>query len=1228
MLLHIITLPSKKAKNINRFYYLIAVLLLLASCTNKNYNTYTYNADSIQTNKYSPPEIIFIDSCAPPADALIEKTAHNPTSLNPPEIKPASFYLTMPVYNNDNGLPLNAILCSFCDAKGNMWFGTDGGGVCRFDGKSFVTYSTSNGLANNHVWYITEDRHHNIWIASNGGGASCFDGKSFKTLNEGNGLISNYVKCILEDRAGHIWMATDKGITKLVAPYKGLNFANSISVCKKISMPFSDGVTSMAQSNDGNIWCGTIQGAVCIDANTNGAELKIKSTYTIANGLPNNYVTSLYNDSKGKLWLSTIAGLSMLAKSDHANLEDIDKNKFINYNKSNGLIDNNITSIAEDLEGNIWLTSNQGVSCFNQYKFKSYTTANGLLSNYIKNITCDKQGNLWFATYGLGACCYNGNTFEFGTTNEGLIDNNITCLNNYFNGSLWIGTNAGFSVFNDNDTTKPPMFTNYGTMQGLHGNLVRCIFQSKNDHVWITTIDSGLSVFEVNSLHANSKLKATYSKSGSITYNHQVMQSTALATFNINVGNSKLNLRTIFEDKAGNIWIACNNGLLFHSKANDTYPDYNEAINKLKMVCYTKAQGLPDNLIYSITEDHTGNLWFASQKNGVSKYDGNRVSAIKNGNTPDNTTGLKKINQKFAATFTNYNTKQGLGHNCVFKVRTDTCNNIWLATYGGGLSRYHPSEKGKLFLNFTTDNGLADNAVYDFVFDHSGNIVAGTNLGFSVLTHFFLKKQYKASSALPPNLPVINNLNNFDLEKYYQPVFEIFNKHTGYPIKDIVNGSMYCDSNGIVWAGSGDDKLIRFNRSAALKIKLPPQVAIQQIKINDENICWSCIDGNNLYNQTTQSNEQMLVYGKQLNTFQADSIKHTYKQISFDSVAPFYQIPYNLELDYKHNQITFDYTTIEPASASLAKYQYILEGYSNGWHAITNKTTATFGNMHEGTYTFKLKALDTQGQWSKPVSYTFKVLPPWYRSIGAYISYVILFASATWGFIRRRELKIKEKSDFEKRIAEVEMQALRSQMNPHFIFNSLHAINKYMLDNDKQNASAYLSRFSQLMRLILENSRQQEVPLEKDLSALELYMQLEQLRFQQKFTYAIEIDAMLNAETTLIPPMLLQPFVENSILHGFKDKQNGFIQITINKTENNLHCIVQDNGIGRLNSINANASNTKKHESLAMKITQERLHIIEQSKNIKTNLSLIDMNAAGSDTGLRVELILPFEEAF
>ncbi|HQV00778.1 MAG TPA: hypothetical protein PLO59_06430, partial [Bacteroidia bacterium] len=89
----------------------------MASCTNKNYNTYTYNADSIQTNKYSPPEIIFIDSCAPPADALIEKTAHNPTSLNPPEIKPASFYLTMPVYNNDNGLPLNAILCSFCDAK-------------------------------------------------------------------------------------------------------------------------------------------------------------------------------------------------------------------------------------------------------------------------------------------------------------------------------------------------------------------------------------------------------------------------------------------------------------------------------------------------------------------------------------------------------------------------------------------------------------------------------------------------------------------------------------------------------------------------------------------------------------------------------------------------------------------------------------------------------------------------------------------------------------------------------------------------------------------------------------------------------------------------------------------------------------------------------------------------------------------------------------------------------
>ena len=234
-----------------------------------------------------------------------------------------------------------------------------------------------------------------------------------------------------------------------------------------------------------------------------------------------------------------------------------------------------------------------------------------------------------------------------------------------------------------------------------------------------------------------------------------------------------------------------------------------------------------------------------------------------------------------------------------------------------------------------------------------------------------------------------------------------------------------------------------------------------------------------------------------------------------------------------------------------------------------------------------------------------------------------------FSFLLVRSYSRRRKTAFDKQVSEVEMKALRSQMNPHFIFNSLHSINKYMLDNDKQNASEFLSKFSKLMRLILENSREQEVPLEKDLSALELYMQLEALRFQNKFRYQLDIDPDIDPEIALIPPMILQPFVENSILHGLRTKENGLIKITIAKENEMMRCSVEDNGVGRKQTVKTEEEEQEKRESLGMKITQERLTIISQLKKVEATVSIADlMDTENNPCGLRVELLLPFETAF
>lgn len=223
----------------------------------------------------------------------------------------------------------------------------------------------------------------------------------------------------------------------------------------------------------------------------------------------------------------------------------------------------------------------------------------------------------------------------------------------------------------------------------------------------------------------------------------------------------------------------------------------------------------------------------------------------------------------------------------------------------------------------------------------------------------------------------------------------------------------------------------------------------------------------------------------------------------------------------------------------------------------------------------------------------------------------------------------RKKARFDKEVMEVEMKALRAQMNPHFISNALHSINKYVMENDKTNASGYIAKFASLMRLILENSREREVPLDQDLHALELYIQMELLRFNNKFTYRIEVDPQIDRENTLVPPMLLQPFAENAILHGLQNKENGVISIQVRKIHNMICCVIEDNGNGNIDGPAAAPAQNKEHTSLGRKIINERLSIINRLKKAKATVNIFQLkDAQNRPGGVRVELLLPVELAF
>ncbi|MEP6950790.1 MAG: tetratricopeptide repeat protein [Ginsengibacter sp.] len=241
---------------------------------------------------------------------------------------------------------------------------------------------------------------------------------------------------------------------------------------------------------------------------------------------------------------------------------------------------------------------------------------------------------------------------------------------------------------------------------------------------------------------------------------------------------------------------------------------------------------------------------------------------------------------------------------------------------------------------------------------------------------------------------------------------------------------------------------------------------------------------------------------------------------------------------------------------------------------------------------------------------------------------ILLFGGIISFFFYKRKrdaVTMQKEAELNAEISETEMKALRSQMNPHFIFNSLNSISDYMTKHNTKVADEYLLKFAKLMRLILENSEKKEVPLAEDLIALELYMQLESLRMNNKFTYEIKVDKEIDKENTLIPPLILQPFVENSIWHGIAKKEGkGKIIISIKKEGNMINCIVDDDGIGRKEAALV-ISDYKKYDkkSLGMKITKQRIDIMNKIKNSKASINLSDLKM-----GTRVEVKLPLELSF
>jgi two-component system, sensor histidine kinase ChiS len=927
------------------------------------------------------PENIFYDpeTIEPPivikaGEPVIHRLINNPppqtidlTAKPAPEKVPAGFFVTMQYFNTEHGLALSSILSGFKDKTGNLWFGTFGNGVSKYDGKTFTNYNSSHGLIHNLIEAITEDSEGNIWFSTYGG-VSKYNGYYFENFTTEHGLPDNHVNKILEDNKGTIWAATWGGLSRFHPDQNDTGKGRFIHVEDKLGIT-GNYAGAIIEDRNNNLWMAGDRGVFKLNlaADTNGENYFVD--YSEITGLENEIVYVIAEDRDGMLWFGTGTGV---VRFDPASVQ-IGQSAVATYTKADGLINNSITSILEDRAGNIWFGSEEGgVSEFIKAdsSFINYTPDQGLASSVIVCMVEDQAGSIWFGTKGQGLSRFDGrSTIEY-TSGQGLPGKAVYSATEAPNGDIWIGAeDGGLTKFTkDRQNNKKGYYANYSATQGLPITSVMNMTIDKAGNLWFGS-GFGLSKYDSNTI----------------------------STWDTDHGLITNSVTSIKEDSKGNIWFGTYEGGLSRFDGNSFFN-------------YTTEQGLVHNTVWNIQEDSSGAIWFAT-RGGLSRFDEEH--------------------------FINFTIAQGLPDNKLSIVTEDKEGNLLIGSWGGGVSIIRKEwmkilSQGdisqitqNIFENYNTSHGLPNDIVYEIIEDENGNIIIGTSNGFTILKDGL----YAHHSQIA------------------KEGVEHYNEQTGYPIKDVSNNySMLVDSDGFIWAGTGD-KLVRFDYNEIRRNTYTPHVFIKSVDINYEHISWhslqkaragkgdECLSPQNI---PAFVHNELSVFGKRLTDSERDTMIHRFRKVDFDQISPFYAIHQKLVLPYTHNTIGFDFVAIETARSLMVQYQFMLQGSEKQWSPPSTRTKAEYSNLGQGEYTFMVRAKSPDGVWSEPIHYSFKVLAPWWFTWWAFALYLILFSFAILG-IRRYELnRILLRNEL--KLEKVTTDSLRNldQLKSHFFANISH----------------------------------------------------------------------------------------------------------------------------------------------------------------------------------------------
>ncbi len=952
--------------------------------------------------------------------------------------------------------------------------------------------------------------------------------------------------------------------------------------------------------------------------------------YSVDDGLPFVDVYTIFQDSKGYLWTGGYGGLSRF-----------DGTTFTNFSPRNGLPNYWVTSIQEDSRNDLWIGTIKGASRYKNGKFENFTKKDGLPDDYVNCLMKDERDVLWFGT-AKGVCRYDGEKFlNFG--NEGPIGKSILCFYQEPNtGKIWIGTSNGLYLYEKNK------FIYFSLPPGLSATVTAIakdkkgeilagtadgVLRLNNGHFSLLFTPSGIAMPVVTSmLTDNAGITWIGANNGLFSYNENTFTS-----YKVTPDVNGSTIGCLYFDFESSLWLGTHKGL-YRFRGNG-------------FASFGEADGLSSSFIFGITKDKQGNIWACSQNKGVFKYDGNSFRQFdkSNGLASDITTsaitmpngdvfigtgnGLSKISN---GSITNYHPSDGLFSDSVNCFMKDHLGRLWMGG-GKGLTLL---ENGK-FTSFeipSPADAMFD--VWTIYEDHKGKIWVGTYPGslysFDGKTFTDERKKINMNPHIDSYFQICEDSNG---RLYFGTLGGVF-IYDGNSIDSLtqIDGLsselIYCmtmnRNKSKLWIGTNQG-LSRFDVTMYNLNKTKNIVTFGEeegfagvesnsngIYLDDFDVIWfGTVNGLIRYSQGNYRSNQ------------------AFAKTSITGIRLFYNDTFlksGQELDYSENNISFDYVGICLTNPAKVRYKYKLIGWEKEYAPTTSDRVARYSNLPPGTYTFQVLSCNNERLWNtEPAKFTFTINTPiwkrpWFWLLLTGIAVFILSAGIIF---RIRQIKKREQFETESRVAMAknELKALRAQMNPHFVFNSLNSIQHFILTNKSADAGKYLNKFARLMRVILNNSEKSLITIREEIEYLQLYLDLEEMRFEGKFASHVDISEDIDIDYFEIPAMLLQPYVENAILHGLTPKPDGGgkLDIQMRLKGNTIVCSIIDNGIGREKASDMRQlSNKKEHTSLGMKITHDRLELINRLNGSQLSLTITDLyDKEGKATGTRVDIFIP-----